>query len=84
VVFPVLRKNSAKTKDYKQAFVGEAGNVCLGKPVTDFDWRNFSTKTIRAGEIPRAVPSSLCEPAQPIQSRRIVATRSARSRLTYH
>ena len=30
MVFPVLQKNSAKTKDSKQAFVGEAGNVCLG------------------------------------------------------
>jgi transposase len=29
VVFPVLRKNSAKTKDSKQAFVGEARNACL-------------------------------------------------------
>ena len=29
VVFPVLRKNSAQTKDSKQAFVGEAGNVRL-------------------------------------------------------
>ena len=28
--FPVLRKNAAKTKDSKQAFTGEAGNVCLG------------------------------------------------------
>jgi hypothetical protein len=24
-----LRKNSAKTKESKQTFVGEAGNVCL-------------------------------------------------------
>jgi len=29
VVFPVLRKNSAKAIKSKQAFIGEARNVCL-------------------------------------------------------
>ncbi len=29
MAFPVLRKNSAKTKESKQAFVGLPRNVCL-------------------------------------------------------
>jgi hypothetical protein len=42
---PIFAKNSAKTKDSKQALVGEAGNVCLegvateqrqGRPEEDF------------------------------------------------
>jgi hypothetical protein len=33
-------KNDAKTKDPKQPFVGEAGNVCLGKPTTTARFRH--------------------------------------------
>jgi hypothetical protein len=29
VAFPVLRKNSAKTKESEQAFVGQSRNTCL-------------------------------------------------------
>ena len=29
MVFPVLEKNSAKTKESKQAFVGQPRNACL-------------------------------------------------------
>jgi hypothetical protein len=35
VAFPVLRKNSAKTKESKQAFVGQSMNACLGEQPAD-------------------------------------------------
>jgi hypothetical protein len=34
-VFPVLGKNSAKTKESKQAFVGQPRNACLVRHRTD-------------------------------------------------
>ena len=30
MVFPVLEKNAAKTRESKQAFVGQPRNACLG------------------------------------------------------
>ena len=35
MAFPVLEKNSAKTKESKQAFVGQPRNACLGEQRTN-------------------------------------------------